>query len=174
MNKSQVWAEALNIMENYPTLPKKFKAELAELLEPKAKVASNPPQYNPATGEIIAYWCKFHERYEPISHMVISNGKSKGHCKASNAKWMQAGAKIKRLEGSLVDYITADDFKGLKAKSEEIKTMKEARNNPESFNFKEDWLSFISNNPNYELSEELEALLIEDSDEDDITIKEVE
>ena len=126
---------------------KEFKEHLYAILETHLKpkkagsVAENPSYLDEATG-LMMHFCRFHARYEGEDDMVMSNGKSKGYCKASIAKWTKLGKEIQKLESSVTVALRADNIEQAKEFSLKVEELKAARNKVESFNYEEDWTEF--------------------------------
>ena len=94
MTKTQTWVEVQKLLENNKA-SKALKEALEELLAPKsAGSMANPPKLD-KDGNIVEAYCRFHQRYEKVEDMVVSQGKSKGYCKASISLWNKTNAKIK-------------------------------------------------------------------------------
>ena len=140
-------------MAKYPTLPKLFKSEIEEHFAPKLGGSTINPPLLSEDGTITHYWCKHHERYELVEYMVISNGKSKGHCKASNATWNKRNAHITKLSNSIFELILQDKFDESKEVSEEVKLYKEELNS--NFDYIKDWKSYVANNPKFIVNDEM-------------------
>lgn len=142
MTKTQVWAEALKLLEAHKG-SKKLTMALEELLAPKAGGGSsvNPPKLD-EDGNIVEAWCRWHERYEPVENMVISNGKSKGYCKAAISKWNKANSQIKKYEAQASSALLSGDFEQAQEFAGKAKELKELFNLPSYYDFDEDWSVF--------------------------------
>lgn len=90
----------------------------------------------------ICYYCKFHQRYEIESDMVLSNGKSKGYCKAGISIWNKLNNKREILAYKInrIDSI----FKRLdiQALQIELKEYQDKFNNPKYYDYERDWEKF--------------------------------
>ena len=125
---------------------KKFSESLLLLLEnnlaPKKGGSSiNPPKLN-EDGDIIEAWCRFHQRYEVVNDMVISNGKSKGYCKAAISLWNKTSAYIKKCDAKAVEYMANGDFENAQEEALESRELKEKFNKPEFYDYDRDWEEF--------------------------------
>lgn len=120
----------------------KLFAIIEEQLKPKkvGSVAENPSYVN--DEGITMHFCRFHARYEVEADMVMSNGKSKGYCKASIAKWTKLGKDITKLESAATTALMADNIEQAKELSMEAERLKGERNKVESFNYEKDWAAF--------------------------------
>jgi hypothetical protein len=148
MTKAQLHAKVLEEVQALLETTKVTKAFTQELiniidtnLKPKAGGGSmqNPPK---EIDGVMNYYCRFHERYEPEHDMVISQGKSKGYCKASISLWNKTQSSIKRLESSVVDAIANGDIEDAQAKAVEVKALKDVLNVPSHYDYDRDWDSF--------------------------------
>lgn len=147
MTKLQVYTNiqsaVLELLESQPKLSKKFSEELLQIIEtnlrPTGKSSINPPK---EIDGVLNYFCRFHQRYELAENMVISNGKSKGYCKAGISKWNKTNSTIKKLESQAVTKMTERDFDKAQKLAEEAQVLKELLNDPKAFNFDEDWSIF--------------------------------
>lgn len=148
--KKQVWAnvqaEVTTLLEG-AKVSKKFSEELMNLLEAKLAPKSgggsmlNPPKLN-EDGTIIEAYCRFHERYEVVENMVISNGKSKGYCKASISLWNKTNSEIKKLNSESVDFMANGDFEQAQEVAKKAKELKDTFNEPKFYDFDRDWDKF--------------------------------
>ena len=139
VSKSNVWAQVEAILT-----ANKVKAnvidELKNILAPKSGGTSlNPPK---EIDGVMHHFCRFHQAYEAECDMVMSQGKSKGYCKAAISKWNKTNASIKRMESEAVGAMCKSEFERAKALSEEISLMKARLNDPSEYNIVEDWANF--------------------------------
>ena len=140
VSKSNVWAQVEAILT-----ANKVKAsvieELKEILAPKAGggVSLNPMK---VIGGVNHYYCRFHQTYYAESDMVMSQGKSKGYCKAAISKWNKINAQIKKTESSAVGAVCKGDFELAKKLSDEANALKLALNDPKSYDAEADWKAF--------------------------------
>ena len=125
----KVQEELMNVIDNY--------------LKPRNGGGSviNPPLKD-ENGNITHYFCRWHQMYEPIEDMVISNGKSKGYCKASISKWNKANSKIKKLEAEATSNLLDGDSEEAMKKANEAKEIKNVFNSPSYYNYVDDWTTF--------------------------------
>ncbi len=110
-------------------ISKATKSELFAIvdnyLKPKSGGSSAHPPILDEDGNIVEAWCRFHERYEVVEDMVISNGKSKGYCKAGISHWNKNQSAIKKLESEAIGALTKGDFDAAKDFSEKAKELKD-------------------------------------------------
>ena len=147
-NKTQLWlklqSEVNELLEN-SKVTEKFKASLIELLEsnlaPKVGggVSQNPPKEIDGT---MHYYCRYHQRYEAESAMVMSAGKSKGYCKASISVWNKANSTIKALDSEAVKAMADGNFERAQEIALKCKELRESFNSPEYYDYDRDWASF--------------------------------
>ena len=148
--KTQVWAnvqaEVTTLLES-SKVSKKFSEELMKLLEAKIAPKSgggsmlNPPKLS-EDGTILEAYCRFHERYEVVENMVISNSKSKGYCKASISLWNKTNSDIKKLNSEASDFMADGDFDQAQKVAKKAKELKETFNDPKFYDFDRDWAKF--------------------------------
>ena len=119
----------------------KLMSIIDDNLKPKSGGGTtNPPQ---EIDGVMNYYCRFHNQYEPVENMVMSqNSKtglqmSKGYCRASISKWNKTNSEIKKLGDQLLDMEVMDEE--LKAKRIDLKAN---LNNPEFYDFEADWEAF--------------------------------
>lgn len=150
LTKAQVWTNVQTQVEELLSnskVSKKFSEELLNILEaniaPKAGggTSLNPPKLD-KDGNIVEAYCRFHQQYEPVENMVMSNGKSKGYCKASMSLWNKTNAKIKKLDSEAVDAMSDADFDKAQKIAKEAKELKDNFNKPEFYDFDKDWAEF--------------------------------
>ena len=139
VSKSNVWAQVEAILTS-----NKVKAnvidELKNILAPKSGGTSLNPSKE--IDGVMHHFCRFHQAYEAECDMVMSQGKSKGYCKAAISKWNKTNASIKRMESEAVGAMCKSDFDRAKALSEEISLMKARLNEPGEYNIADDWANF--------------------------------
>lgn len=138
-SKSNVWAQVEAILTS-----NKVKAnvidELKNILAPKSGgISLNPSK---EIDGVMHHFCRFHQAYEAECNMVMSQGKSKGYCKAAISKWNKTNAQIKRIESSAVGAICKGDFELAKQLGEEANELKSKLNEPSEYNIDEDWANF--------------------------------
>jgi benzoyl-CoA reductase/2-hydroxyglutaryl-CoA dehydratase subunit BcrC/BadD/HgdB len=148
--KLQVWTnvqnQVLELVEN-SKVSKKFSEELLLILEtniaPKNGGGSslNPPKLD-EDGNIVEAYCRYHQRYEKVEDMVISNNKSKGYCKASISLWNKTNSEIKKLDSSAVDAMSDADFDKAQEIAKKAKELKDNFNKPEFYDYDRDWAKF--------------------------------
>lgn len=140
VSKSNVWAQVEAILT-----ANKVKAsvveELKEILAPKAGggVGLNPMKVIDGVNH---YYCRFHQTYYAESDMVMSQGKSKGYCKAAISKWNKINAQIKKTESNAVGAICKGDLELAKTLSGEANALKLTLNDPKSYDAEADWKAF--------------------------------
>jgi len=150
LTKAQVWTnvqkEVGELIES-SKVSKKFSEALMLLLEqhiaPKNGGGSsiNPPKLD-EDGNIIEAWCRFHQRYEIADDMVISNGKSKGYCKASISHWTKTNSEIKKLDSQVAEAVANGDFEAAQDLVKMSKELKDNLNKPEFYDYDRDWDNF--------------------------------
>jgi len=148
--KLQVWTnvqeQVMNLLEG-AKVSKKFSEELMNLLEtniaPKSGGGNmmNPPKLD-EDGNIVEAYCRFHQRYEIVSNMVISNNKSKGYCKASISLWNKTNSKIKSLESTVSKLVSEGSFEEAQVVAKESVELKESFNKPEFYDYDRDLEAF--------------------------------
>jgi len=152
LTKAEVWTnvhEQVNELLEKSNVSKKFSEALLSLLEaniaPKSGggVSINPPKLD-EDGNIVEAYCRFHQRYEPVDDMVMSNGKAKGYCKAAISLWNKTNAKIKRLDSQAVDAMSEADFDKAQKIAKEAKELKDGFNQPDFYDYDRDWAEFNS------------------------------
>ena len=141
--KLEVWNSVQSILQAQigKKLTSEVVAQIEDLLAPKSGggVSINPPKM---IDDVMHYWCRFHERYEADVDMVMSQGKSKGYCKASISKWNKVNSQIKKLESQAVGAIVNDKLEEAQKLSQEAKALKETLNLPASYDYDLDWKMF--------------------------------
>lgn len=140
VSKSNVWAQVEAILTN-----NKVKAnvieELKSILAPKAGggISLNPSK---EIDGVMHHFCRFHQTYYAESDMVMSQGKSKGYCKAAISKWNKINAQIKKTESNAVGAVCKGDFELAKKLSDEANALKLTLNDPKSYDAEADWKAF--------------------------------
>lgn len=90
------------------------------------------------------YHCKFHQRYEIKSDICLSNGKSKGYCRAGISLWNKLNQKRNTLNYKIERMIRLTyTFKSFK---NNIEAYKDKFNNPTYYDYERDWANFRNNN----------------------------
>lgn len=147
MSKSQVWLEVNTQVATWAKENKISEAKsdalmqlLSELLAPKASASQNPPRVN-KDGET-EYFCRFHQCYYTSDKMVMSNGKSKGYCKAAIAKWNKLNAQIKKLSAQSSELLLQGKVEDASKLANEMQGLKAILNEPSTYNKEEDWANF--------------------------------
>ena len=138
MTKTQTWENVQALLVEQKA-SKKLTQALEELLAPKASSSTNPPK---EIDGVMNYYCRFHQAYEPESHMVMSAGKSKGYCKASISKWNKMNASIKKLNDGAVCAMSEGQMEDAQKYAQESEALKAKLNSPESYNIDGDWATF--------------------------------
>ena len=110
---------------------------LSNHLAPKSGGSANSPILD-EEGNIVEAYCRFHKRYEIAENMVISQGKSKGYCKAGISAWNRNQSKVKALESEALAAMTKGNFEDAQAKSVEAKVLKDTL----EYDYDADWASF--------------------------------
>jgi len=150
LNKTQVYNNTvaqINELLKTSKVSKKFEGELLEILEANlAPKIGGGSSLHPAKlddeGNIVEAWCKHHQRYEAASDMVMSNGKSKGYCKASISLWNKTNANIKKLDSQAVEAMVNGNFEKAQEIAKEAKEYKDNYNKPEFYDYDRDWTAF--------------------------------
>jgi len=147
-NKTQTWltlqSEVNELLDN-SKVSATFKSALMQLLEanlaPKVGggVATNPSK---EIGGVMHYYCRYHQRYEAQDNMVMSQGKSKGYCKASISVWNKANSDIKKLDSEAVKAMASGDFDSAQEIALTCKDLRESFNIPSFYDYDRDWASF--------------------------------
>jgi len=150
LNKTQVYTNVvaqINALLEGSKVSKKFQEELLNIIDaniaPKSGGGSSthPPKLD-EDGNIVEAYCRYHQRYEGVDNMVMSQGKSKGYCKASISLWNKTNSTIKRLDSEAVDAMSAGDFDKAQKIAQESKELKDAFNAPEFYDYDRDWANF--------------------------------
>jgi hypothetical protein len=147
-NKTQTWltlqSEVNELLDN-SKVPATFKSALMQLLEanlaPKqgGGVAINPPK---EIDGVMHYYCRYHQQYEAEGNMVMSQGKSKGYCKASISVWNKANSDIKKFDSDAVKAMASGDFDKAQEIALKCKDLRDSFNNPSFYDYNRDWASF--------------------------------
>ena len=137
-----VRAEVAKVLEGAKASRKVSEAVLAIIdsyLQPKTSEVMPPKVIDGKTY----YYCRFHQKYEAEEAMVLSNGKSKGYCKASIAIWNRINRRIKAINSELIAAlrIKQDNVLATKLADEQAK-LQEMLNNPTTYNYERDWNIF--------------------------------
>jgi hypothetical protein len=140
MTKTQTWNEVSKLLVANKA-SKELTIELEELLAPKGGSMTNPPKLD-KDGKIVEAWCRWHQRYEKTKDMVMSNGKSKGYCKASISFWNKTNANIKSLDQKAIEAMTSGEFENAQEYALQSKKLKDTFNKPEFFDYDRDWKVF--------------------------------
>lgn len=145
-NKTTIWNNVQADMTELFTQEKVSKkvqellmTTLSTHLEPKTSGSINPPKL---IDGIMNYYCRYHKVYEPESNMVMSQGKSKGYCKAGISVWNKLQREAKACEAQVIELMTNDEFEKAKEASIRAKELKELSNDPKSFDLELDWNEF--------------------------------
>lgn len=141
MTKIQLWNEVQELLSQHPTTSKKIVQGLEDLLKPKVGGGSstNPPQ---EIDGVMNYYCRFHQRYEPVEDMVMSKDKSKGYCKAAISKWNKTNSQIKKLDSQMSALVSEGNFEEAQEVALTSKELKANLNNHEHYDYDADWLAF--------------------------------
>ena len=147
-NKTQTWltlqSEVTELLDS-SKVSATFKSALMQLLEanlaPKVGggVATNPPR---EIDGVMHYYCRYHQQYEAEGQMVMSQGKSKGYCKASISVWNKANSDIKKLDSDAVKAMASGDFDKAQEIALKCKELRESFNSPSFYDYNRDWASF--------------------------------
>lgn len=150
LTKTQVYTNVVTqineLLEN-SKVSKKFQEELLSIIDnniaPKngSRSAINPPKLD-EDGNIVEAYCRFHQRYEKVEDMVISNNKSKGYCKAAISLWNKTNSEIKKLDSQAVDYMANGEFDKAQEVAKKAKELKDNFNKPEFYDYDRDWATF--------------------------------
>ncbi len=141
MTKTELWEEVQKLLVEQKA-SKKLAQALEDLLAPKSGGGQTKPPIE--IDGVMNYYCRFHQRYEPETNMVMSAGKSKGYCKASISQWNKTNAQIKKLDGQVQELVTQENFEEAQAIAKNSQELKANLNRPESYDFGADWLAFSS------------------------------
>jgi len=147
LTKNQVWANVQNQVVELlkgSKVTKEFQEELLSILEtnlaPKTGGSTaNPPK---EIDGVMNYYCRFHQRYEPIENMVMSKDKSKGYCKASISLWNKTNSEIKKLDSQASAYLTDGEFEKAQDFAKQAKALRDDFNKSEFYDYDRDWAEF--------------------------------
>jgi len=117
MSKSNVWTQVQELLVANKAKPALVEALEAILAPKQAGGSINPPMM---IDDVMHYYCRFHQVYEPETNMVMSAGKSKGYCKASISVWNKRNTTIKKLEAEISELVVLGDFEQAKMCSDEL------------------------------------------------------
>ncbi len=142
LSKTQTWAKVQELIKTHKVSAKTAEA-LELLLAPKAGggVSEHPPKTDDK-GNITESWCKYHEQYEVISNMVVSNDKPKGYCKAAASKSNRLRNESKLLDAKVISQMADGDMEAAQKTAIEAKALSTQINHPSKYDFKKDWESF--------------------------------
>lgn len=142
MSKSAIWKQVEELIKVHKIKPKAAEA-LAMLLSPKAGggTSQHPPKLDDK-GNIVEAWCKYHECYEPVGNMVMSNDKTKGYCKAAASKSNRLRKESKELDSKVIVLMSDGKFEEAQKLATEAKELSKNLNSPSLYNLKEDWEEF--------------------------------
>ena len=147
MSKVSIYNEVATAVANWAQENKVAdkKAEalqelIKELLAPKASASKNPPRQN-KDGEL-EYFCRFHQCYYTSDKMVMSNGKSKGYCKAAISKWNKLNARAKKLSAQSSELLLQGNVEEASLLANKMQELKAILNEPSTYNKEEDWANF--------------------------------
>ena len=142
LSKTQTWAKVQELLSTHK-VSAKVAAELELLLSPKAGGGvSEHPHKTDDKGNIIEAWCKYHEQYEPIENMVVSNDKPKGYCKAAASKSNKLRNESKSLDQKVIAEMADGNLEGAQKTAMEAKALSTMINHPSKYDFKKDWAEF--------------------------------
>jgi len=139
-SKTNVWAEVQELLSNHKAKPALVEA-LEAILAPQKSggTSTNPPK---VVDGVTYHYCRFHREYEAEDKMVLSNGKSKGYCRAAISAWNKRNTAVKKLEAEISELIMAGDFEQAKECSEELRAAKTDLSNYETYDITADWAAF--------------------------------
>jgi len=141
MTKTNQWIEVQKLLEDNKA-SKALKEALELLLAPKSGGSSaNPPKVD-KDGNITEAYCRYHERYEKVENMVMSQGKSKGYCKASISLWNKINSDIKKLNNLVSEAVGQGDIELAQKHSKEVTALKAKHNDVKTYDFDRDWKTF--------------------------------
>lgn len=144
MAKSIVFGKIYDLIEKTTgKTAKEFKEKLlAQLQELEAaegyKVANAPEQRDDG----MYYYCRYHQRYEHESDMVITNGKSKGYCKAGNKKWNKMYNDINKLKAKIAEHFMNGNHEAAVATQTMLRECELNLNSVKSFDYDADWEAY--------------------------------
>ena len=126
---------------------KEFRQQVIELIQSletqqvRTHRSSNPPK---EIDGITHYFCRYHQTYEPEDKMIMSNGKSKGYCKAGNAVWNKIYRRIQTLKNEIADLYVSNKEQEAQSHIAELRELELALNSPNTYNLEADWESYNS------------------------------
>jgi len=145
MTKSELWLEVTKVLTTHKA-KQEIISELELLLAPKVGgISMNPPKLDDDGNEVEA-WCRWHNRYEIIENMVLSNNKAKNYCKASSKEWNRRQKEIKTLNEKSVILMSAGDFDEAQKTAIKSVELKALLNDIPSYDFDLDWSAYNANN----------------------------
>lgn len=139
MSKSNVWSQVQELLVANKAKPALIEALEAILAPKQGGGSTNPPKM---IDDVMHYYCRFHQTYEPEANMVMSAGKPKGYCKASISVWNKRNTAIKKLEAEISELVMLGDFEQARECSSELQIAKRDLNDPSTYNFEADWACF--------------------------------
>ena len=137
--------ESMNDVFETNKVSKKVQELLLTIVETNLKpkkgggVSTNPPK---EIDGVMNYYCRFHQKYEPVQDIVMSQEKSKGYCKASISLWNKTNSRIKKLDSQAVELMTSGDFDKAQEIAIQAKELKDSYNTPEFYDYDRDWSEF--------------------------------
>ena len=145
MNKTTVWANVQNQVSDLlgkSKINKTVSDELMAILE--SYIAPTTRSNNPEKeiDGVIHYFCRFHQKYEPVQNMVMSNGKSKGYCRAAISLWNKTNSKIKKIDAACQKFVLDGEIEKSQEMAKKSQELKALLNNPEHYDIERDWLTF--------------------------------
>lgn len=148
LNKTQLYTtlvESMTLVFEENKVSKKAQDLLLAIIETNLKAKSVGASINPPKliDEVMNFYCRFHERYEPIQDMVMRQDKSKGYCKASISLWNKTNSQIKKFDSEAVRALSAGDFDLAQEKASESKSLRELLNSPSHYDYEQDWNIFL-------------------------------
>ena len=141
---SKVSTEVAKVLED-TKVSKAVREELQKIIDEYLKPKSGGGKSAFPPIEIDGkkyYFCRYHSMYEPEEDMVLSNGKSKGYCKAAISKWNKQNANIKRMNEEIAKLVGEGKFEEAKKLSDEAEQLKGDILLPSYYNYIEDWATF--------------------------------
>lgn len=144
-SKTQIWNEVQALIKKHK-ISANAASELELLLAPKSGGGSSqhPPKLD-KDGNIVEAWCKYHERYEAIENMVVSNDKPKGYCKAAASKSNRLRKQSKEMDQKVIVLMSEGEFEEAQKLAMEAKAMSVQMNHPSLYDFDKDWAEFLGN-----------------------------
>jgi len=143
MTKLELWNEVTKVLATHKA-KQEIISELELLLAPKVGgISMNPPKLDKDGNEVEA-WCRWHNRYEAIDKMVLSNGKAKNYCKASSKEWNRRQKEIKTLDSQAVVMLTTGKFEEAQEVAKKSVACKALLNDIPSYDYDSDWEAYNS------------------------------